>query len=254
VTPLLPLIAAMTLGVVPVAAGPALVEEPGRLFVEANNRYDSGDYIAASELFERLVHAGAASGHVYYNLGNSQLRAGRVGKAIAAYLAARGELPRDSDVRANLEYARKLTKDALAPPGTSPVVRTLFFWHYSASSRELAWLLLAFNLAFWTALAFMTRRRDSELLRWSVVALLLLVLAVGASVAVRAVAPNRLAVVLEREVDVHSGTHRDTVVRFKLHEGTEAIVTDHEPGWIRIELADDKQGWVAADEVAVVEW
>ena len=233
---------------------PAPVVEPGHLFVEANNRYNAGEYLAAVALFEELIAAGGASGHVYYNLGNSQLRAGRVGKAIAAYLEAKAELPRDSDVRANLEFARKLTKDALAPPSVSPVVRTLFFWHYSLSGRELAWLLLALNLAFWTALALLSWRRESEVNRWSVVGLLLLVIAVGASVGIRSVAPNRVAVVLEREIDVHSGTHADTVVRFKLHEGTEAVVTGHEPGWVRIELPEDKQGWVLADEVVVVEW
>ena len=254
VTSLLILAVASALGADAAQTPSGAPADPGHLFVEANNRYDAGDYAGAAQLFDELVKRGLGSGHVDYNLGNSQLRAGRIGRAIAAYLAAKAELPRDSDVRANLEFARKLTKDALTPPGPNPVVHTLFFWHYSVSAHELGWLLVLLNLAFWTALALLSWRRESEVLRWTVVALLLLVIAVGTSVAVRTVSPNRLAVILEREVDVHSGTHADTVVRFKLHEGTEAMVTDREPGWVRIELADDKQGWVEANEVAVVEW
>jgi hypothetical protein len=239
-------------------AGPAVIPatplDPGHAFVEANNRYDAGDYATAAGLLEKLVLMGVQNGHVYYNLGNSQLRAGRIGKAIAAYIAARGLAPRDSDVRANLEFARKLTKDALTPASANPVVRTLFFWHYSLSQRELLWILVLVNLGLFATIGALTYRRDSEILRWLVAGLLLLVVAVGASTAIRSVAPTRVAVVVEREVDVHSGTHRDTVVRFKLHEGTEATVTDTQPGWVRLELPDDKQGWVAADEVALVEW
>ena len=235
-------------------ATPLTTVDPGHTFVEANNRYDAGEYAVASDLLRQLVASGIQNGHVCYNLGNSELRAGRVGKAITAYLAARGLLPRDSDIRANLEFARKLTKDALAPPSPNPVVRTLFFWHYSLSQRELLWLLVLINLGVFAALTVLLYRRDSEVLRWSVAALLLLLVAIGASAAIRTVAPTRVAVVLEREVDVHSGTHRDTVVRFKLHEGTEATVTDSQAGWVRIELPEDKQGWVADDEISVVEW
>ncbi|MEE8410323.1 MAG: hypothetical protein V3T05_12000 [Myxococcota bacterium] len=51
---------------------------------------------------------------------------------------------------------------------------------------------------------------------------------------------------------MHSGTSADTVVRFKLHEGTEARVVDIEEDWVHIALPDSEQGWVASDGVAVL--
>jgi hypothetical protein len=219
--------------------------------LRANEAYDAGDYVVAAGLYDQLIARGVANGHVYYNRGNALLRSGRLGAAIASYLEARALAPRSSDVRANLEFARKAAKDAIAPQEPAAALRTLFFWHYSLSRRELYLLLLLVNLALWTTLAVHRLRRESELLRWASVLLAVVLLAVGTSAAVRTLAPREVAVVAHHEVEVRSGTSVDTVVRFKLHEGTEARVIEREPGFVRLRLSDGKEGWVASGDVIV---
>jgi uncharacterized protein YgiM (DUF1202 family) len=155
-------------------------------------------------------------------------------------------------VRANLAFARDATKDAIAPQDPSAVLRTLFFWHFSFNPRELLLLLLVVNLCFWSALAWQQVRRASELLRWAVVLLFFAVLALGISFAIRTLRPEQIAVINTYEVEVRSGISRDTVVRFKLHEGTETEVLEVEGDWVRIGLPDGKQGWVESDEVLLV--
>jgi tetratricopeptide (TPR) repeat protein len=227
-------------------------QEPEEVLVAANTAYGDGEYGRAAQLYEQLIDSGADNGHLYYNLGNAYLRAGRVGRAIAAYRIGQHHMPRNQDLAANLAFARSLTKDALAPAEASPVLRTLFAWHYGTSMRELLTAMLVVNLLFWCTLAALLFRRKSEILRWAAVGLLLVLLAVGASASVRVVAPQRIAVVQAPEIEVRSGTSRDTVVRFKLHEGAEATVLDSGGGWARIALPNGEQGWVERENVELI--
>lgn len=221
-------------------------------WVEANRAFRQNDFATAVTRYEELLVAGYDGADLHYNLGNAQLREGHLGRAIASYLAASARAPRDEDVRGNLGFARKASKDAVAPPEASAVLRTLFFWHYALSQRELVFALAAASLAFWTALFIWRLRRRSAV--WRVVALGLLAVLVllGPSAATRALSPSIIAVVVSPEVDVHAGIGDAAVTRFRLHAGAEARVLDRQEGWARLELSDGKQGWVADSHVAFV--
>ncbi len=245
-----PVLIAATLGGAQFSPAPT---DPPALFVHANTAYSEGEFGRATSLYERLIDLGWDNGHVWYNLGNSYLRTGDLGAAVAAYVRAQSLLPRDADVRANLAFARKSTKDAIEPRQSAAVVRTLFFWHFGLSLDELSKALVAANLLFWLLLAVRLYRRDSEILRWVIVTVLVLVLALGASFALRLALPTRVVVVQAAEIEVHSGTNRDTVVQFRLHAGTEAELLETRGGWLRISLTDGKQGWVELADVAALD-
>ncbi len=234
----------------PVPAAPKI--DAGQLFVQANTAYEAGNAVEAVRLYEQLVDASHRDGRLLYNLANAYLRSSQLGDAIATYRQAHSLLPRDQDILANLDFARQSTKDDIAPPTASTALRTLFFWHYSLSVRELAWIVLVLNLLFWSALALRRRRLDSEILRWTVTGLLALLLAGGGSLAAHTLFPAKVAVVLPVEVEAKSGTSVDAVVRFKLHAGTEVEVVEQRPGWVRIALPDGQQGWIEEAGVAVV--
>ena len=217
--------------------------------VKANTAYEEGRYGEAVELYESLTADGIDNGHLWLNLGNSYLRTGDLGAAVAGYLRAEALLPRDADIEANLAFARKSSQDAIAPAQSTAVIRTLFFWHFALSRLEIAQALVLLNLLFWSLLAARLFRRRSEWLRWALFVALIPLVALGASLVVRTVAPRRLAVIRDAEIDVHSGTGRDTVVQFKLHAGTQTQWIESRDDWLRIALPDGKQGWVPADEV-----
>lgn len=227
-------------------------EEWPKTLHNAENAYQQGDYIQAIELYASLIQSGLENGYVYYNLGNSLLRSVQLGKSIAAYLKSTRLLPRNQDVQANLQYARKSIKDAIEPDQPSTLQKTLFFWHYNLSERELYLLIGIFGLLFWVGMIIRIFRRESESLRWTVMGLLILLLTVSSSLAVHALRPNDVAVVTEQEVKVHSSTNRKSTVLFLLHEGTEAELQDREDGWYKIRLSDGKRGWIKSDQVDVV--
>lgn len=237
----------------PLRLDPATPFSAPELFIEANAAYEGGDYGTAVELYRSLVERGRDDGHLHYNLGNAYLRNGELGRAIASYRRSWLRLPRDEDVRANLEFARQTTQDALAAPGPSAVTSTLFFWHYGMSLSELERAALGLNALFWVVLAARLFRRNSEVLRWTTFLILIPLAAVLASLAIRVFDPQRVAVVVPQEINAQSGPGEDAVVRFKLHAGTEVELRGHRDGWLRISLPDGQQGWIESEHAEVVE-
>ena len=78
------------------------------LFAKANKHFESGDFKAASELYESIYKQGVSDKSVFYNLGNSMLKMGHLGEAIYYYRKALRIDPRDADVLTNLNIARSL--------------------------------------------------------------------------------------------------------------------------------------------------
>lgn len=226
---------------------------PGEAFVNANAAYEQGSFERAIELYRRLLAAGVENGHVHYNLGNAYLRNGELGRAIASYRRSQAFLPRDQDVQANLDFARKSAKDALRPPAPSAVKKTLFFWHYGLSRAELGTVVVALNLVLWLILILRIYRRASEVLRWTFIVVLLLLATTGGSLAVRHLAPPEVAVVVPQEIDVRSGTSFNDTVLFKLHAGTEVRLVDRRRDALRIALPEEgRGGWIEAQHAEVV--
>lgn len=218
--------------------------EPSEAFVRGNQAYEEGRYDEAVAYYEAVVSGGAYGGEVYYNLGNAYLRSGQLGRAIASYRRSQALLPRDQDVVANLGFARQSRRDALDPPTASPVLRTLFFWHFGLSTDECLRLAIVLHVLLWGFLAVRLYWRRSEVLVWTVGLLFVATLAVAGSLVTRLVTPTRLAVILPQEADVHSGTDMESVVRFKLHAGAEVRLLEARDGWLRIGLPDGQQGWI----------
>lgn len=232
--------------------GASAATDPALLFATANEAYEAGSWSAAAQAYQELAHERPGSADLQYDLGNALLRDGQLGAAIAAYRRSLHLDPRHRDALANLEFARRSAKDALAPPTPSPVTRTLFFWHHALSPRELLFSTLVANALFWILLIALLFRRRSEWLRWATILVAALLLLLAPSAAIHRFAPNRVAVVLPQEIDALAGTRDDAVVRFKLHAGSELRVLETRGEWLRIALPDGEQGWIRAEHADVV--
>ena len=237
----------------PAAAPPASEPLPAEAWVRAKTAYEESEYRRAIELYQGLLERGHDGGYLHYNLGNAYLRNGELGRAIASYLRGRARLPRDEDLRANLEFARRSARDAIAPPEPPALVATLFFWHFALSRSELSWLTAAINLLLWSTLGLRLWRRELPGAKGAVAVLLVLLLAVGGSLAVRCLRPARTVVVVPQEIPAHAGPDEESVTRFKLHAGSELRLRARRDGWLRIALPGGEQGWIRADWAEIVE-
>ena len=71
----------------------------------------------AIELYEGILKSNGESAAVYYNLGNTYYKAGKIAPAILNYERCLLLDPGDSDARFNLQMARQKTIDKIEPVG-----------------------------------------------------------------------------------------------------------------------------------------
>ena len=84
---------------------------------EAEVAYTKEDYAKAIELYEGILKSNGESAAVYYNLGNTYYKAGKIAPAILNYERCLLLDPGDSDARFNLQMARQKTIDKIEPVG-----------------------------------------------------------------------------------------------------------------------------------------
>ncbi|MBI4382837.1 MAG: tetratricopeptide repeat protein [Nitrospinae bacterium] len=226
-------------------------EEGGALgqIAKANAYYQEKRYSEAARIYSDLEAKGHENGHLYYNLGNAYFRLGEIGPAILSYLKAKSLIPRDKDLEANLKTAIQETNDRLEekPQG---FMKTVLFWLDDFNRAETVQILIVSNFLFWLAMAGRLFFRHAF---WDVarktflIGLCLAVISTAGKFSVES-GPG-LGVVFAKTADVKSSPAGGSVTLFQLHEGVPLAIAGEKDGWYRIELSEDKKGWIQKEFV-----
>lgn len=199
----------------------------------------------------QALEEGGASAALHYNLANTCVRLGELPDAIAGYRRALCYAPNDADIRANLQYARKLRKDHFQPYAPSPVLKKLFFWHYGLPFGTRLHIAVAVSALFWFCASLALWHWQRRTLRASVALLALCTLTAWGSIAVscRQAATERHAVILAEEVIPRQGDAESYAAAFDLplHAGTEVDILRVRGKWTEIRLPNGLPGWLPAD-------
>jgi len=214
-------------------------------FMEAHKYYNEEKYDQAASLYERIIQSGIQNGEIYYNLGNSYFKRGMLGKAILSYRLAELHLPRDEDFKANLRYARQLTKDRIEEKQFLPFIKEFCFWYSKLNLKELMIVFLIVHGLFWI-LAIIRTFWEKEYQNLILLINLVLLVIIGCSLTLKMYnrTYNIEGVVLTKEITVRSGNGTNNTALFQLHDGAEFKIIKQDEGWIKIELKDGKRGWV----------
>jgi len=223
----------------------AMAQNADELFSRGNAAYSSSKYVEAIQAFQSLASEGHATPEVLFNLGNAQFRSGDAGHAILQYERALWMSPRDPDVKANLQFARRAggVEDA-DERGWQKVARTLTLngWMWLALS---AWVLV--NL--FAALFFWSRNRR----RWG----FLMTVSVG-------LLAFCVAGAWERSVDLKTGivTALDASLKVAPIENSPSLEpvtagmrvrTKKSMGaFVYVETADGKRGWMTPAQFELI--
>ncbi len=216
---------------------------------QAFTEYDNGNYQRAIELLETSVASKEElSGLSHYNLGNFYFKNGKIGKAIFHYKKGQELMPRDGDLKFNLEYAQKKATDKIENL-KSPLV-TFFSLKTFFNKREQIYLLTFLFVSFWILMSINLLTK-LEWARWALIFFVLSFFFQSAFFLNDFVFKKKFGVVTATEANIYSATGRDNILLFTLHEGAEFEITD-ELGeeWIQIILADNKRGWIKAESIA----
>src|SRR5262245_7067379 len=217
-----------------------------RTLAEAFAKYRAGEYAAARDLYGQAVEKGADGGEVRYNLGNCEARTGSWPAALAQYRRAQAFLPRDADVRNNVEVAKRRLGLPTPSPGLTDSLRSLLT---DFTRGELLRASLLAEALFFGALVLRTLRPSGPARVLSVgtgVVLLASLALLGHEVLVRSA--RRPAIVLS-ETAARSEPRTDREEHFRLRPGEELAILASEGEWIPVEAPGRGVGWLPAGTV-----
>jgi hypothetical protein len=243
----------LALGVFARGARADLLDEAWKRGNEAHLR---GDYAAAAAAYEQLDRQHAISADLYYNLGVTYFRQGRLGFAIWAFERSLVVAPDDDDARFNLAQARKLAgqraHDKLEGAEREPLWSRVVA--YLSPSTEV-WLFCALYLGCF-ALLFLRRRmaHDARLAVTTGAALLGVGALLSGLLVLGRMNLDRIpfAVVLPDSVAVKEGADANFRTSFEVHSGLRVRVLDREQDWVRVRLSNGLEGYLRADDVGLL--
>lgn len=222
-----------------VRAPAAAVSDPSGPWSAAAEALAAADYPGAAAAYTSLLDAGYIHPDVYYNLGNVLYQAGDVPRAVVAWRRAAVLAPRDPDIAANLDFARRKAQDGVVIEDPVPWFAP---WQSALSVSEGLWV--GAGLAGLGLLLLGLRHRVGEA---AALGLGGLALVLGGVVAAGAQAEARLqpvAVVLPDVVPVTSDLGGG-IKLFELHAGAEVGVLERAAGRSLLVRPTGEKGWVA---------
>ena len=236
-----------------IAAASAVAAEKGPDFQAANTSYRTGDYAKAASLYEALIAQAPQVAAYYYNLGNAEVRLGKLSAAILNYEKALILEPRDEDVRRNLSHARELLEYRVDDSRN---------WYLKATDAVLRYItqresiLVVLVVVFVFLLSGIVHFLSGRGLFWNMgrkFVFLLLVL-VGLVAFGKHVQRDLIsdAIVMQKECEARYGPSEHDQVAFRMGEGIKVFVMDRREDWSRVLLTNGESGWVKSSDIAEV--
>jgi tetratricopeptide (TPR) repeat protein len=218
-------------------------------FLAANKLYAEGKFSDAANAYEKILQTSAQSPALLFNDANAEFKAGNLGKAIAAYRRATLLAPRDSEVRANLDFVRNQVQGATLRESR---------WQYWLGTLSLnEWTLLAAG-AFWLTFLLLAARQIRPVLaaKLKSATSIFATLTIFSGAALGLQAANHFskatAVVIAAGATGRSGPFEEAQSAFTAHDGTELSVLDRHGNWVQVTAGSGKIGWLPVKQVAIL--
>jgi tetratricopeptide (TPR) repeat protein len=230
----------------------AAAQSAGRAGFEAGvAAYRAGDFARARSHWLAVLDEPAPDvdrAALCFDLGNATARQGDMAEAVGWYSAARRLAPRDSDVLANLEFARREATFEPFDKGdlASTVQRLVDVW----TTAEASWLCVC-ALAAFVAVLLVETFRGGVLWRrlaflFGAVALLSLLPWVKALERERT---DAFLVIEKSGAPLKSEPRADATTIETLPAGSTVRRSDLLPGWVQVSGFDHASGWVREESV-----
>ena len=251
-------------------------------FFRANKEYSAGQkaiaerreqeavekFEQAVQLYEKLLGSGFINGQIYYNLGNAYYRLGMSGKAIIYYRRAERLLPRDADIKANINLLKRDFEDKASIRQLPEILKIVCFWYFFLNLNEITSITIYIYLALMASIlsfVFIKVQWLKNIIIIFASCLLVLVISLG----IKAYSQHSIerGVVIADESKIRYGPGEEYEPRFEIHEGAEVRIEEKKDKWYKVyvyveveDLRDDedkkevefKIGWIPEAEVGKI--
>lgn len=226
-----------------------------------------GKFEQAVSLYEQLLESGFINGQIYYNLGNACYRLGTPGKAIMYYRKAEELLPRDADIKANINLLKRDFVDRETVGQKPEILKVACFWYFYLNQNELTTVTIYIYLALIASILSIIFLRQQWIKKMIIVfasCLLILIISLGLKAYNQSV---EMGVVIAGESNIRFGPGEEYEARFKIHEGAEVRIEEKKDKWYKVyvfvdveDVHDDegkketesKTGWIPESEIGEI--
>lgn len=218
-------------------------------FEAGNKFYEKEQYEAAISSYESVVNSGKQSAELYFNLGNAYYKLHKVAPAIYNYEKALLLNPSDSEIKTNLEFARKMAIDDVKVIPKVGFQKLLSDFTSKYYYDTWAWIAVSFAFLF---LLFFVGYYFSEktiLKRNFFIGMFFWLLGIVLSAASGFYEKNRNdnerpAIIFAESTPLKTEPKLTSPDATLLHEGTKVYILESIANWKKVELTDESIGWI----------
>lgn len=225
------------------------------IYNNANVYYSSRDFQSALDLYLELIERGIRNQHLYYNLGNTYFKLGEIGYAVLYYEKALSLKPFDRDIRENLEYAKRSIKERILPlyiESFSRYPRIVYSYIKAKNIVYIETFFFTFLIAISLLYLFSPYKRNT-LKKYLILSVLLFLIFAATAFSYRYYEKQHpKGIVVEKEIEVLSAPIAESDVLFVIHEGTKTKLLETRGEWLRITLADGREGWIFRQSIVFI--
>lgn len=232
----------------------ASFSQSGPLFEQGKELYKAEKYIEAVNSWMKVLENDQHSSSLYFNLGNAHYKLNNIGPSIYYYEKALELAPNDGDIKNNLAFAQNATVDDI-----EPLPKTIFNkWYHTVSDLLTfdGWAIVVVVFAMSFVLLFLlyyfsySESKKRTFFVSSIFTMLFLITALSMAYSTFAdTEKDQPAIIFSESIEVKSEPNLGSEVSFKLHEGTKVQIIAKDTDWVRIEIANGKDGWIPVTDL-----
>jgi tetratricopeptide (TPR) repeat protein len=225
-------------------------------FEQGNQYYQKENYQAAISSYESIINSGKQSSDVYFNLGNCYYKLHKVAPAIFNYEKALLLSPNDTEIKTNLDFARKMAIDdikVIPKVGFNKLLSDVTSkYHYDT----WAWIAVVFAFLFLLFFAGYYFLEKTSLKRIFFIGMFVWLAGIFLSAASGFYEKSRIenerpAIIFAESTPLKSEPKTGSQDATVLHEGTKVYIIESIANWKKVALTDETTGWI--EESAIKE-
>lgn len=247
-----------------IAQGTVKTESAATLSAKADSAYNTKDYTEAADLYKTIIKEYGVSSDLYYNLGNTYFRMGKISQSVLAYERALKIDPSNKDARANLDFVNTTLEDK--PEDNSSVLGKIHSGVIALMSPDAwawtAFILFALIIGLIAVYLFLSNVTVRKVGFFGAIVLFIVFVytAIVAYQSATAADNNDIAIVIAPSANLTPAPSAKTDKTDKIvpvHEGTRLVIIDSVNAasndgaqlWYHVKVNNSTAAWIDASNV-----
>jgi len=228
------------------------------IFIVANEKYNSSDFVGSIEKYNELLIKGFHSPELYFNLGNAYYKLDSLANSIYYYEKALKLDPNDIDTLNNLAYTQNMLIDKIDVLPSNQLSNILInISNFLSINQWLSFGIISIYI-FLILFIFYFLKRDSNSKKnyftfSSILFCISIVFIVTGVTKFENQKSNTEAIIFDKKIDFRTEPNYRSDVQFNLHEGTKVKLKEELGDWVLVELSNGASGWVELNSIKKID-